>query len=48
MKTRKGGGLQPFGVSFRCFPQKMKKSLHANARSVEKYILLAEHMVLEI
>ena len=47
-KTTKGGGLHMFGVSLSCFLQKMKKSLHINARSVERNILLSEHMVLEI
>ena len=47
-KTTKGGGLHMFGVSLSCFLQKINKSLHVNARSVERNILLSEHMVLEI
>lgn len=37
-KNTKGGGLQLFGVTFKCFLQKMKKSVHANARSGKEYI----------
>ena len=43
--TSTKGGLQLFGVTFKCFRQKMKNSLHANARSVERNILLPTHML---